>query len=206
MNRLVSGVQRVFSERQPKGSKEEIMRKSAGLLAVAVLLVVASSSAIASVQTLNPDVLMGGSWGWNLLEDGYFGGQRYNIDQLVITEIGGSQFEPLTFRNLTNGWSDTYDTGGVAVASGSDLTSGNLYFQVWFLGEYDPNTSVHYFALRDGNVVGSGVASGNFKYTPDSYPQQPPDITPEPASVVVWCVLGMGSWLALRGWRRKQAQ
>jgi hypothetical protein len=182
------------------------MNKLLGALAIAVLTVTGSSSARAAVESIGRNSLSGG-WEWSLIEDGYFGGQRYNVDRIVVQEISGAKFEPATFRQLSKGWSDVYDSGGVAIASGADLTKGYLSFQMWFLGNYDPHTSVHYYAYSDGKVVGSGVAydkgCGYFCYLPDRCPQVPPTSSaPEPTSVLIWCLLGAGSWLGMRLWRR----
>jgi hypothetical protein len=184
------------------------MRVPVCFLVILALVVLACAPAWASLQSTDTDILVGGSWGWGWQENGYFGGHHYDIDQIVIQEVSGSHFEPLTFRQLGNGWCDIYDTGGIAMASGPQLTSGNLCFQMWFLGAYNPATVVHYYALCSGNLIGGGLAGGNFSFVPDQWPQWPPpggNAIPEPASALVWCLLGLGSCFGMTAWRRKRA-
>ena len=99
---------------------------------------------------------------------------------------------------------------GVAAASGPRPNGGNLYFQIWFTGAYDPNTRIHFYELSNGQVVGSGEAWGNFYYTPDQFTQYPTKypcgtVVPEPVSVLIWAVLGVVGWLGGMVCRRRRA-
>jgi hypothetical protein len=192
-----------------------MMKKVLVSIAIAVVLIaLGSSSAIASIQAVDPDagVLVGQSWGWDLVEDGYFDNIRYPIDSVKVTWVSGSHLENYsegvylgTFRELSNNWTNGAFTNTYSIAVGPKLVGDSLFFQVWFEGNFDSTTRIFYSAMCGGKVVGQGsgyaTPTGGFSYIPSS---QGGDL-PEPASFVVWCLLGAGSWFGLNSWRKRTA-
>ncbi len=96
-------------------------------------------------------------------------------------KIGGSDIGDFSFSATLyvdeneNGW----DASDPLAVLGEDYT-------IWFGG----------YAGNDGIVPGDETIL--FQGTLDIAP------IPEPASVLVWCLLGAGSWLGMRVWRRRR--
>ena len=102
---------------------------------------------------------------------------------------------------MNTGWVDGgvelnnyYESGWVTLAGGQIQT---LTLDFTSVGAINLNhVSNIGFQVAIDNPAGFGVGTGEFQV--DVAP------IPEPASILVWCLLGAGSWLGMRVWRRRR--
>jgi hypothetical protein len=137
---------------------------------------------------------MNGEYDWTANVDAY-GTPTFNT---ILGGPGHQNAISPTFNTAKNLWSVTGDLyvdndGDGVYDTGEDLVGGNQY-TIWF------NATTNNWPWRD-----------DYNQTTDLWQDPWPQIqgtilataTPEPATIVVWSLLGVGSWLGTRVWRRR---
>jgi len=181
------------------------------MVVVAIALVASAQSSLASVQVASGDPIYGNSWAAVLQWEGTISQMR-----LVVTSSGdafvtpGIEFTADSQGNspLITDWSVPEITDGTVefTASGSQLT--DPYFRVWFDGEPFDGTPLAFELYAGESAVPWQM------YLPENsttiydmqITQAPAHSAPEPASMLVWTLLGAcGIGFGWRRWRKRAA-
>ena len=175
-------------------------------------LVGVSSTAIASVECLG-SMTPTGSWQQAMHEhDAY---SPATFDLIAVQLISGgplgdfpNSIPPLSA--LSSGWVQTDASSSAAVIQGT--ANSDEYFTMTFLAvpvsmyfeAYDGQTVVDYgilsFSADGTNSYTDLYSSGNAPARGDVLAAAGADV-PEPATLIVWSLLGGASWLGMRVWR-----
>ncbi len=178
---------------------------------VALILTVGISQSSASITAIG-DPIEGNSWGQGINESGVG-----TFDMIAAQIVSGGPLEAQVFRSISvAGWTDQ-PTAGVGLNRTLGIAQGplttNITFNLWFIGSSSTPLSVNLFAYRGSTLVDSALASWsghNWTFTNGASPTPTAEalnasIVPEPASLVVWSMLGLAIGSAGFWRRRKRA-
>jgi hypothetical protein len=181
-----------------------------GVLATAVLCAAAQGSVVSNIgYTVEHSF----SWGW--ADNGNYDGTgsiNNNIDFFGVKVVSGAALEAPDPVALA-GWSSWLNGNGTAAASGTPLAA-NFNVTITNVGEIQ-NTTIDVAAFSAGKLVGtielqSDNPNGTWHYISGWIPSESDfggvggASVPEPATILVWSLLGAASWLGMRVWRGGQ--
>jgi hypothetical protein len=171
------------------------------VLVTGVLCAVAQGAVVSNI-----DVTLGHSWTWGWADDGNYNlvPGPDNIDFFGVKVVSGSALEGPSPIALA-GWTSWLNGNGTAGAAGPVLVPNfNIY-----ITQVDPlqTTKIDVAAFSGGSLVGAIELSsdnpvGTWHFI-DWTPAQS-DFVPEPASLIIWSLFGLGSMFGVRVWRQRK--
>jgi hypothetical protein len=177
--------------------------------AVAIALVCAPAISRGSIVAVGDAVpIPDWSQGFEVKESGGF-------NQMGVMWDTGAGFLTPAFSGMSAGWTTMNSSfAGIAFKAGSDT---DLFFTLNFVGDTPSPLSFDFYAYKDTTKLDYATAVWNgtswaITNAPSLglAPAWPTivmvvndEVVPEPATIVIWSLLGAGSWLGMRVWRRR---
>jgi hypothetical protein len=181
------------------------MKKLAITLGLAIIMFYGIVATVnASIESVGVPIIEG-SW-----TQGF---EEHNVGPFDLVAVqmssAGDSFETVTHSGFSNGtWANVYENTPpvptLASASGSPVI--DLIWNIKFAGDVSNSLVFDFVAFNGTTLLESANASWNgsgWSITTGTWAPSRSDVIPEPASLIIWALFGLGSMFGVRVWRRR---